>query len=57
MTTVYLLAVLGVMFALIVTVEEFPVKKLHTDHSKYELRTEVVRDYLKVWANFTWNKV
>ena len=30
------------MLALIVTVEEFPVKKLNTDHSKYELRTELV---------------
>ena len=30
------------MLALIVTIEEFPVKKLNTNHSKYELRTELV---------------
>ena len=41
-TTIYLLAVLCVIFALIVTIEEFPVEKLYTNHSKYELRTELV---------------
>ena len=41
-TRVYLLAVLCVIFALIVTIEEFPVEKLDTNHSKYELRTELV---------------
>ena len=41
-TTVYLLAVLCVIFALIVAIEKLSIKKLYANHGKDELKVMLI---------------